>query len=93
MLLAKRIITACVSFILLFVIFYFAFCVIGGMISGAIAGVQNPENAVQAGEQAGALFVQKNIVFILLSSLILSLATSSWLSFFGVLPWCKKPED
>ena len=92
MLIAKRIITACVCFILFLVIFYFAICIVGGMISGGIAGVQNPENAVQAGEQAGALFVQKNIVYIILSSLILSLGISSWLSFFGVLPWCRKTE-
>lgn len=93
MLWAKRIITAFFCFILFFVIIFFAICLIGGAISGGIAGVQNPENAAQAGQQAGALFVENNFAYIVISSLILSLTTSSWLTFFGILPWCRKKES
>jgi len=89
LLVLKRFVTAGFSFVILLVIFYFAISIFGGAVSGVMAGVQNPENAVSAGEQAGSLFVQDHIAYITISSLILSLVSSVWLSFFGVFPWCR----
>ena len=60
---------------------------------GFIAGTQNPENAISAGEQAGSLFVQDYIAYITISSLVLSLTSSIWLSFFGVFPWCRPNQN
>ncbi len=62
---------------------------VGGAVAGGIAGFQDPENAAAASELTGALFVQNNIFYILGSSLILSMASACWLSFFGILPWCR----
>ncbi len=90
MLLFKRTITACFSFILFFIIFYIILCTVADAIAGGIAGFQDPENAAAASELTGAVFVQNNIFYIIGVSLILSLTSACWLSFMGILPWCKK---
>ena len=61
MLLFKRVITTCLCFGPLFLFFFFAACVIGGAVSGFVAGYQNPAGAAEAGERAGALFVENKV--------------------------------
>jgi uncharacterized membrane protein len=90
MLIFIRIVTAVISYIIFMIITYFAICVIGGFIAGAIAGFQNPDAAANAGAQAGAMFVQTYNVYIVMFSNISSLLLSCWLSFFGIFPWCRK---
>jgi hypothetical protein len=89
--LLKRIATTIVIFVFFFVVVYFATCIVGGAINGAIssAGNPNPNDAYDAGRQAGVNFVRQNIRAILLSSFAISFATSLALSFSGILPWCK----
>jgi hypothetical protein len=93
MTLLKRIVTASVLFVFLSVVVYVAICMVGGGISGAIAGTgaHSIQNAHDAGREAGAGFVRHNLRVILLSSTLISLASSLALSFSGVFPWCKKP--
>jgi hypothetical protein len=92
MLLLKRIATSIVLFVFFFVVVYFAICMIGGAINGAIsgAGTPNTHDAYEAGRQAGVDFVRHNIRAILLSSFVISFVASLVLSFSGILPWCKK---
>ena len=95
MLLLKRIITAMVLFVFLFVVVYLGICVLGAAFSGAMsgAGMTNQQDAYEAGRQAGANFVRHNIRAIVLWSFVLSLVGSLGLSFSGILPWCKKPSE
>ncbi len=90
MILFKRTITACFCFILFFILFYISICTVAGTIAGKIAGFQDPENAAAASELTSALFVQNNIFYIIGASVLLSLTSACWLSFWGILPWCKK---
>jgi len=92
MLIFKRIVTASISFLILFFVLYFGTLVIGGGIVGGIAGVKNPENAKQVGEQAGEQFAQKYIGVIAISSVALSGLSSGVLVFGGILPWCRKKQ-
>lgn len=93
LLLFKRLVTTCFFFIILLVIFYFGISMRGGAISGAIAVAQNPENAMSTAEQAGSLFAQNYNAYISISSLVMALISSSWLSFSGALPWCRPKKN
>jgi hypothetical protein len=95
MLLLKRIITAMVLFVFLFVVMYLGICILGGAVSGAIsgAGMTNQQDASEAGRQAGANFVRNNLKAIVLWSFVLSVVGSLSLSFSGILPWCKKSSE
>jgi hypothetical protein len=95
MLLLKRIATSVVLFVFLFVVVYFAICMVGGAISAVISGTgnPNPHDAYDEGRQAGANFVRHNIRLILLSSLLISIVSSLLLSFSGILPWCRRPPQ
>ena len=95
MLLLKRIITAMVLFVFLFVVVYLGICILGAAVSGAIsgAGMTNQHDAYEAGRQAGANFVRHNLKAIVLWSFVISLVGSLSLSFSGILPWCKKSSE
>ena len=95
MLLLKRLATSAVLFVFIFVVVYFAVCMIGGAVSGAMSGTgnTNPQDAYETGRQAGANFVRHNLMIILLSSLVISSVTSLVLSFSGILPWCRMPQQ
>ena len=87
-----RLATSAVLFVFFFVVVYFAICLVGGAVSGGMAGAGNPDPqaAMQAGQEAGANFVKNHMGAILLGSFLTSAALSLGLSFSGVLPWCKK---
>jgi hypothetical protein len=89
-----RIATSIVLFVFFFVVVYFAICMIGGAVSGGMAGAgtSNPQDSYEAGRQAGMNFVKHNIGKILLGSFVISLGSSVALSFTGILPWCRKPQ-
>lgn len=87
-----RLATAAVLFVLLFFAVYVGICVVGGAISGGIAGAHDPQHAAQAGRLAGESFVKNNLTMILLGSCGVSLVASLALSFSGVLPWCRKSQ-
>ncbi len=93
MTLLKRIATSIVLFVFFFVVVYFAICVVGGAISGGMAGsgTTNAQDGYEAGRLAGENFVRHNVPVILLSTLVISLVSSLGLSFSGILPWCRKP--
>jgi hypothetical protein len=95
MLLLKRIATSIVLFVFFFVVLYFAICIVGAGINGAMAGAgtTNAEDGYNAGAQAGANFVRHNMAMILLSSFVISFLSSLSLSFSGILPWCRKPSQ
>jgi len=78
-----------------FVVAYFGICIVGGAVSGALAGAgtTNPQDSFEAGRQAGADFVRHHLRAILASSILISLVASLALSFSGVLPWCRKPSQ
>lgn len=89
----KQFITFIVLFVFLFVVVYLGTCVVGGAISGGMAGAGNhdPQAAAEAGQRAGAAFVRDHIKAIVLGSFLASLIGSAALSFTGILPWCKRP--
>ena len=93
MLLLKRLITFLVLLVFLYFVAFFAICIIGGAVEGGLAGAksQNPQESYTLGQQAGADFVRNNHQFIAFGALGISVILSAVLSFFGVLPWCKKP--
>jgi hypothetical protein len=95
MLLLKRIATSIVLFVFFFAVVYFAICIVGGAVNGAMAGAgtTNAHDGYDAGAQAGANFVRHNMGVILLSSFVISSVLSLLLSFSGILPWCKKPSQ
>jgi len=95
MTLLKRIATSIVLFVFFFVVVYFAICIVGGAINGAVAGAgsHSAQDGYDAGRQAGASFVRHNLPAILLISFAISLVSSLALSFSGILPWCKKPRQ
>jgi len=94
MLLLKRIATSIVLFVFFFVVVYFAICIVGGAVNGAMAGAgTDAHDGYDAGAQAGANFVRHNMGVILLSSFVISSVLSLVLSFSGILPWCKKPSQ
>jgi hypothetical protein len=95
MTLLKRIATSIVLFVFFFVVVYFAICIVGGAINGAMAGAssQNPKDSYDAGRQAGANFVRHNMLMILLGSFVISFVSSLALSFSGILPWCRNPSQ
>jgi hypothetical protein len=95
MTLLKRLLTSMVLFAFLFVVLYFAICMVGGAIAGANAGASNPnsQDSFKLGAQAGADFVRHNIRAILFSSFGISFASSLALSFSGIFPWCRKPPQ
>ncbi len=66
---------------------------VGNAVAGGIAGFQDPENAAAASELTGAVFVNNNIFYIIGTSLVLSMASACWLSFFGILPWCRAKSE
>jgi hypothetical protein len=86
-----RLATTIVLFVFLFVVVYFAICIVGGAVSGGIAGANHPQDSYNAGQQAGANFVRHNIRVIVFGSFVISLVSSVALSFSGLLPWCRKP--
>jgi hypothetical protein len=91
----KRLATTIVLFVFFFVVVYFAICIVGGAVSGAKAAINNPDAADkgQLGQIAGQDFVRNNLTVIFLSSLASSLIASVGLSFTGILPWCRKPQE
>jgi quinol-cytochrome oxidoreductase complex cytochrome b subunit len=95
MTLLKRLVTAMVLFVFLFVFVYFGICIVGAGLNGAYvhAGNANPQEAYETGHRAGAYFVRHNLRMILLSSFLISLVASIALSFSGILPWCRKPAQ
>jgi hypothetical protein len=95
MTLLKRLVTSVVLFVFFFVVLYFGICMVGAMISGGLAGAgsANQQDAYEAGRQAGGDFVRHNIRAIALGSLVGSLVLSLGLSFSGILPWCRKPNQ
>jgi len=94
MTLLKRVATFVVLFFFLLVVVYFGICIVGGAVSGAMAGSGSttPQESMEAGRQAGANFVRNNLKAIVISSFLISLVTSAALSFSGILPWCRKPS-
>jgi hypothetical protein len=95
MTLLKRTATFIVFFVPCFIVVYFAICIVGGAISGGIAGAghTDPQAGYDAGRQAGASFVRNNMRAILIGSFLVSAGTSAAISFSGVLPWCRKPPQ
>jgi len=91
----KRIATSIVLFAIFFVIAYFAICIVGGIVVGAVAGagIRDVQESYEAGRQAGESFVRSNLRAIVVGSLLISLVSSLALSFSGVLPWCRKPKQ
>ena len=59
MTLLKRLVTATVLFVFFFVVVYFGICIVGGAVSGGIAGAgqANSQDGYEAGRQAGENFV------------------------------------
>jgi hypothetical protein len=94
MTLLKRLLTAMVLFIPLFIFFYFVICAVGGGIAGGRVAAENPNasDLSSRSRQAGADFVRNNLPMIAISALGLSLAGSAAISFTGLLPWCRKPN-
>ncbi|MEJ0089863.1 MAG: hypothetical protein WDM80_08985 [Limisphaerales bacterium] len=95
MTLLKRMATSIVLFVFFFVVMYFGICIVGGAISGAMAGAgaQNAQEGYDVGRQAGEDFVRHHIGAILLGSFAISFLSSLALSFSGILPWCRKPSQ
>ena len=91
----KRLFTAVVLFVFSFVLVYFAICIVGGAVSGGMAGAQthNAQDGYAAGQQAGASFVKDNMQMILFSSFAISFVSLCGLSFLGVLPWCRDTRE
>lgn len=92
MTLIKRMATSVVLFVFFFVVMYMGICIVGGGISGGMAGAHDPQHAAEAGRQAGMDFVKHYMGIILLTSFGVSLTASLALSFTGILPWCRKTE-
>ena len=90
-----RLLTAGGLFLPLFVVIYFAICLVGGGIAGGKVGVQHPNdpNASRMAQEAGANFVKTNIGTILVSSFGTASVVALGISFSGILPWCRKRAD
>jgi hypothetical protein len=91
----KRLVTAIVLFVFFFVVVYFMICIVGAAVSGGMSAVNHPEvvDKAELGRAAGRDFVLHNVGKILLSSFGVSLIASIGLSFSGILPWCREPEQ
>ncbi|CAN5386543.1 hypothetical protein BH11PLA2_BH11PLA2_08250 [soil metagenome] len=70
------------------VIFYFGSCVLTGAIAGAIAGGKDPKNASAAGAKAGREAVEAIGPFLLIGSVLLSVA-GTWA---GLLPGTRRAK-
>jgi hypothetical protein len=90
MILLKRVLTSMALFVFLFVALYLGICIVGGAISGGIAGANHPQDSFELGRRAGENFVRNNLLVIVLSAFGISLVSSLSLSFSGIIPWCRK---
>jgi hypothetical protein len=95
MLLFKRLVTAGVLFVVLFVIWALGALVIGGAFVGAQAGANNPkvkdfDAGYEAGHRAGIEFGRRYGPLIFFGAFGTSLVTSFAISFSGMLPWCRR---
>jgi len=90
----KRLATAAVFFLPMFLFFYFGICMAGGMVAGARIALDHPgaTNSVAQGGEAGREFVRNNLGMIVLGAFALSSAGSLALTFSGLFPWCGKPQ-
>jgi hypothetical protein len=86
----KRLATGCVTWPILFVVFWVGSLLVGGGIVGGIAGAKNPENAPQAGAEAGREFGEKYGIVITIGAFALSLAGA--VGVCALVPWCKREE-
>ena len=99
MIFVRRLLTALVLFALFFVVFRTLALGIGGGVAGAKAtsalqaqggrGPQNFNEGFAVGVKAGAEFRQRYGQTIGLVSLAVAAVGALWLSFGGVLPWCR----
>lgn len=98
----KRLVTALVSFVLLFSFFYLG----GSMLIGMDIGVETTIKAEEAhdgkidvdkvkaeAKQKARAEVESNIGTIAATAAILAALCSISLSFCGLLPWCRRMED
>jgi hypothetical protein len=94
MIMLKRLATAAVFFLPMFLFFYFGICMAGGMVAGMRIALDHPgaTNLAAQGGQAGREFVRNNLGMILLGAFVLSSAGSLALAFSGLFPWCRKPQ-
>ncbi len=85
MLIFKRIITVCFCLAIGVIVYFFLICAAIGIVVGLV-NHGDSDSARFIAER----FANKNINYIFFSTFILALTTSSWLTFAGVFPWCKK---
>jgi len=72
-----------------FLVFYIGMSMVAGAIIGGMAGAAHPQNSAQAGYEAGYDFGQKYGGWMLLASLIISIAGTAT----GKLPGTHKKQD
>jgi hypothetical protein len=91
----KRLATAALFFLPMFVFFYFAICMGGGMWAGMRVALDHPggTNLAAQGGEAGREFVRHNLSLIVLGAFGLSSLGSLGLAFSGIFPWCRKPQS
>ncbi|MCM8533863.1 MAG: hypothetical protein NE330_22055 [Lentisphaeraceae bacterium] len=92
MLIIKRLLTSGILFIFSFILLSFGILILGSAIAGGIAGANDPENAREVGRIAGEDFGAAYRTIIGLGSLLISAVSSLYLSFGGIIPWCKNTE-
>ena len=100
MLFVKRLLTALIFFGILFVVVRTAALVLGGGIAGAKAtSAQQAQNggaplgfndSFSIGAKAGVAFREQYGQTIGIASLAVATVGALWLSFGGVLPWCRE---
>lgn len=66
--------------LLWFIVLYFFACIVIGAVAGAIAGAKDPQNAAEAGGQAGARAVEAVRVYLALGSLAMA-SVGAWKGF------------
>src|ERR1017187_7868557 len=98
MLLLKRLGTAFILFLVLFVILFIGSLAVGGGIAGARAGrgysgTKDFQSGFEVGQQAGADFARKYRGIICFGALGISSLASLTVSFSGIVPWCRRDSQ
>jgi len=93
MLILKRLMTGCCLFPVLFIVFFFGTCLVGGAVVGGLAGAHttNYEEGRAAGQKAGQEFGRKYAALMMVGAGGVAGLIAIVVPICGILPWCK-PE-
>jgi hypothetical protein len=97
MLFLKRLVTAVFLFFFFVVVFFFGSSIVIGGVAGAQVApaprAHDFQSGYRAGQTTGRTLGRELAPVVLLGSVGASGVTSLLLSFFGVLPWCRRQPE